>query len=166
MVTGRHVCGPEGHQWSKNTDPSKGETLHQHRGYEGAYIASVFDVVHDHGLRTAMFAGKSKFTLYRDSYDAKHGAADPGQPDHGRNKIDCFVVDNCDSMTRRYLAAMQEKPIQYAFLHYADPDSAGHRKGWGSEAYQEAIRKVDAQLGRIFAMIDGTAKFRGKTTIF
>jgi hypothetical protein len=69
-------------------------------------------------------------------------------------------------MTRRYLAAMQEKPIQYAFLHYADPDSAGHRKGWGSEAYQEAIRKVDAQLGRIFGMIDGTAKFRGKTTIF
>jgi predicted AlkP superfamily pyrophosphatase or phosphodiesterase len=167
IITGRSVMGPEGHQWVRNTDPAQGETLHQHQGHDGPYIASVFDVAHDHGLRTALFAGKTKFSLYRDSYDADHGAADSGQPDHGRNKIDCFVYEkDCDSLTGAYVAAMEEKPFQYSFIHYADPDSAGHSYGWGSDAYQQAIRKVDAQLGRIFRMIENDPKFRGQTTIF
>ena len=114
-----------------------------------------------------MFAGKTKFSLYRDSYDAKHGAADPGTPDHGRNKLDCFVYEkDCATLTRRFIAAMEEKPFQYSFIHYADPDGAGHREGWGSEAYRAAIRKVDAQLGRIFNMIESNPQFRGNVTIF
>jgi predicted AlkP superfamily pyrophosphatase or phosphodiesterase len=167
MITGRSVRGPEGHHWLKNTDPSRGETLHRHKGHDGPYLAGVFDVVHDHGLRTAMFAGKTKFSLFRDSYDAHHGAADSGQPDHGRNKIDCYVYEkDCELLTSRYVAAMEEKPFQYSFLHYADPDSAGHPYGWGSGAYRQAIRKVDAQLGRIFRMIENSPKFRGQTMIF
>lgn len=167
MITGRSVLGPEGHHWLKNTDPSWGETLHQHKGHDGPYLASIFDVAHDHGLRTAMFAGKTKFSLYRDSYDAAHGAPDLGQLDHGRNKIDCFVYEKyCESLTSRYIAAMKQNPFQYSFIHYADPDSAGHPYGWGSDAYQQAIRKVDAELGRIFRVIETSPKFRGTTTVF
>ncbi len=167
MMTGRSVKGPGGHHYTKNTDPPRGETLHNQKQHDGTYIASVFDVAHDHGLRTALMCGKTKFSLYRDSYDAEHGAACAGKPDYGRNKIDCFVYDkDCGSMTAKFIAAMQAQPFQYAFLHYADPDAAGHAHGWGSDAYQEAIRRVDAQLGRIFQLLDNSPEFRGRTTIF
>ncbi len=167
MMTGRSVKGPGGHDWTKNTDPSRGETLHNQKRHDGTYIASVFDVAHDHGLRTVLMSGKTKFSLYRDSYDAAHGAACAGKPNYGRNKIDCFVYDkSCESMTTRFVAAMKEKPFQYAFLHYADPDAVGHAHGWGSDAYQQAIRKVDAQLGRLFQLIECSGQLRGKTTIF
>jgi hypothetical protein len=167
MMTGRSVLGLGGHHYTKNTDPPHGETLHNQNQHDGTYIASVFDVMHDHGLRTALMTGKTKFSLYRDSYDAGHGAPCIGKPDYGRNKIDCFVYDEkCESMTTKFIAAMQEQPFQYAFLHYADPDLAGHALGWGSGAYQQAIRKVDAQLGRLFQMIESSPELRTKTTIF
>ena len=167
MVTARHVKGPAGHQWTWNTDPRKGETLHKHKGYDGPYLASVFDVAHDHGLRTCMFAGKTKFSLYRDSYDAEHGAPDAGTPDHGPAKLDKYEYDkDCRAMTQAFIAAMKADPFQYSFLHYADPDTVGHQHGWGSPEQRQAIRDVDAQLAEIFAMIDGDARFRGATTIF
>ena len=164
MVTGLYVLGPGGHHWTKNTDPSKGETLHNNRNHDGSYIVSVFDLAHDHGLRTAMMAGKTKFSLYRDSYDAQHGGENAT---HGRNKIDLYIYDkDCVSMTDKFIAAMEEKPFNYVFLHYADPDNAGHPFGWGGKEYQAAIRRVDGQLGRIFRMIDSHPEFRGTTTVF
>jgi predicted AlkP superfamily pyrophosphatase or phosphodiesterase len=167
MISGRSVKGPGGHHYTKNTDPLRGVTLHNQKQHDGTYIASVFDVAHDHGLRTALMSGKTKFSLYRDSYDAVNGAACTGKPDYGRNKIDCFVYEkNLKSMTTRFVAAMQEKPFQYVFLHYAEPDVSGHKFGWGSNAYQQAVRKIDTQLGRIFQLIDSSPGLRGKTTIF
>ena len=167
MMTGRSVKGPGGHHWTKNTDPSRGETLHDQKHHDGTYIASVFDAAHDHGLRTALMSGKTKFSLFRDSYDAEHGAASAVEPDRGRNKIDRYVYDkDLESMTTSFLAAMQEKPFQYVFLHYAEPDVTGHRHGWGSDAYQQAVRKIDVQLGRIFHQIENNPELRGKTTVF
>ena len=167
MMTARSVKGPGGHHWTKNTDPSRGETLHNQKHHDGTYIASVFDVAHDHGLRTVLMSGKTKFSLYRDSYDAEHGAVSTVAPDCGRNKIDRFVHEkNLESMTTSFLAAMKEKPLAYMFLHYAEPDVSGHKYGWGSDAYQQAVRKVDAQLGRIFQEIESRPELRGKTTIF
>ena len=163
MMTGRSVLGPGGHHWTANTDPPKGKTLHSNLG---SYIASVFDVAHDHGLRTALYSGKHKFSLYAISYDAAHGAPDANVPGHGRNKIDTFVYDkDLASMTRQWVAAMREKPFQFSFIHYADPDSAGHLGGWGGDGYNRAIEQVDVQLGVIFQLIESDPRFQGKTTI-
>jgi len=41
----------------------------------------------------------------------------------------------------------------FLFVHYDDPDGAGHGHGWGSEEYQKAVREADAALGRIVAAI-------------
>src|SRR5262249_47414334 len=101
-------------------------------------------------------------SLYRDSYDAEHGAPDAGSPDHGRKKLDKFIYDkDCRSMTETFAAAMKEKPYDYSFIHYADPDTAGHKYGWGSAEYKQAIRNVDAQLGALFTLIDGEPNLRG-----
>jgi predicted AlkP superfamily pyrophosphatase or phosphodiesterase len=163
MVTGRGVLGPDGHRWTKNSDPPRGMTLHSNRGF---YVASVLDVAHDHGLRTGLYAGKRKFSLYAVSYDARHGAADLFSPDHGRNKLDVYVYDKkLPSLVSRFVAAMRVRPMNYSLVHFADTDSVGHLRGWGSAAYNQAIREADVQLGRIFDLVDNDPRLFGKTTI-
>lgn len=54
MLTGRPVHGPAGHDWVLNDEAPKGVTLHSNHG---AYVPSIFDVAHDRGVRTALFAG-------------------------------------------------------------------------------------------------------------
>ena len=61
-----------GHNWTINTDPGD-KTMHSNRH---DYVKSTFDVAHDNGLRTCMFASKSKFVLYDQSYDDRNGAPD------------------------------------------------------------------------------------------
>lgn len=128
QLTGRAVLGVAGHNWTTNTNPASGQTIHSNKG---SYVASVFDVVHDNGLRTAMYSGKTKFSLYDISYDAAHGAADTIGVDNGRDKIDTFVYNkNSAALTATFIADMQSNPFNFAFIHYADPDVAGHGSGW------------------------------------
>ncbi len=169
MVTGRPVMDKAakptaivGHHWIINTDPGT-RNLH---GNSHDYVKSAFDVAHDNGLRTAMFASKSKFVLYDQSYDAANGAPDTTGPDNGRDKIDLYVKDG-DSvkMTDRFIAEMKSNPFQYVFVHFHDADTAGHAKKWGSEAYHEAIKAVDGYLGRILELVTTDEKLKGKTAI-
>ena len=52
----------------------RGGTLHNKGNQNLDYIASVFDVVHDAGMSTALYAAKSKFELYDNSYNENNGA--------------------------------------------------------------------------------------------
>ncbi|MEX2112678.1 MAG: alkaline phosphatase family protein [Pirellulales bacterium] len=151
-----------GHVWTINSDPGD-RTLHNSRL---DYVASSFDVAHDNGLRTALLASKSKFVLYDQSYDARNGAADTTGEDNGRDKIDLYVKDgNTAAMTDRFIEEMKSQPFNYTFLHYADTDSKGHAKGWGSPEYMEAVVHVDGQLARIVELVTTDERFKGKTTI-
>ena len=137
MVTGRPVRDRGeivGHQWTLNTDPGE-RTLHSNRH---DYVASAFDVAHDAGLRTAMFASKSKFSLYDQSYDQRAGDPDKTGEDNGRDKIDLYVRAGCDEMVDRFISEMKAEPFNYSFVHFADTDSAGHSKKWGSPEYNAA----------------------------
>ncbi len=142
MVTGRPVrdkaASPTsilGHDWTINSDPGE-RTLHSNRH---EYVASAFDVAHDHGLRTAMFASKTKFSLYDQSYDERNGAPDKTGEDNGRDKIDLYVRDGSTEMSERFFAEMKANPFNYVFVHFADTDSAGHSKKWGSPEYNAAL---------------------------
>jgi len=169
MVTGRPVkdkaampAAIAGHNWVVNSDP-RDRTIHSSRH---DYVKSAFDVAHDHGLRTAMFASKSKFVLYDQSYDGRSGAPDTTGEDNGRDKIDLYVKDgNSAAMMDRFVEEMKANPFNYVFVHYHDCDSAGHAKTWGSPEYLEALRKVDGYLGRMFELIDGDDRLKGKTAV-
>jgi hypothetical protein len=162
MVTSRGITGPEGHNWASNTDPAKGVTLHSRKG---AYVSSVFDVAHDHGLRTGVWATKSKFALFDVSYDATHGAPDATGVDNGRDKVDVFLCAKSPELQKSFIGTMTTQPCQFAFVHFGDGDGAGHKLGWGSEGYNAAMVQIDGYLGAMMDLIATNPALKGRTVM-
>ena len=163
MLTARHVTTGGGHGWTSNSDPSSTATIHRNKG---AYVASCFDVAHDHGLRTAAYVGKSKFAIINQSYNANSGAPDVTGADNGKGKIDTYRYNsNTGSLTASFIAAMRADPYHLAFLHLRDPDARGHASGWLSSQYFNAVRDMDRLLGNLFDLVENDARFRGNTAI-
>jgi predicted AlkP superfamily pyrophosphatase or phosphodiesterase len=162
-VTGRGVTGSTGHNWTSNSDPAAGQTIHSKKG---SYVASVFDVAHDNGLRTSMYATKTKFSLFDTSYNSINGASDITGIDNGKDKIDTYLYNASSvSINNSFIAAMNSNLFNYSFIHYTDGDTEGHGHGWGSTQYYDAIKAVDGYLGAILTMIDNSSTFAGNTTI-
>lgn len=158
MLTSRGVynggsagaAGP-GHDWSTNpsTIPG-GVTIHTNKG---AYVSSVFDVAHDAGLSTGLFATKLKFSLFGDSYAPK---------------IDTKTITDYDgaTATNAFVSAMSgPTPLKYAFVHLTDPDDIGHDSGWGSSEYNTAVKQANAYLGTILNTITSNPVLNGHTAI-
>jgi len=166
MLTGRGVDGADGHNYTSNGMPSRRTTLHR---VKDSYVSSVFDVVHDNGLTTALFAGKPKFILYEQSYNVAHGAPDLTGDDDGRDKIDTFVIDEDSGLlVAMYMGAMMYAPFNYTLLHLRDPDTAGHGEDWDlaqDSEYLAAVSRVDGLLGIIIDGIENDPKLNDNTTI-
>lgn len=161
QLTGRSVLGPYGHNVSFNDDP--GTTLEY---VNGQYISGVFDVVHDHGLKTAMYASKTKFDFFDRSWNEENGAPDVTGEDNGRDKIDTYINNSdTDALVDSFVAHLNPSPHEYIFIHFVDPDDVGHDFGWESVAYYEAVMKVDTLLGRIYDAVEGNELLAGKTAI-
>lgn len=167
MITGRFVEGEAGHHWKKNDEADADETLAKNRG---AYVAGIFDVAHDRGLATALYAGKPKFALYDQTWDAHDGALDDIAPDDGRDKLDLFVCEpKTDALMARFLPALAATSKRtLSFLHFATTDLTAHASGWdvtpGSK-YMQAVQRVDGALAQILDTIESTDALRGKTAI-
>jgi predicted AlkP superfamily pyrophosphatase or phosphodiesterase len=41
----------------------------------------------------------------------------------------------------------------FVFFHFRGPDSAGHSSGWGNAGWDDAVKKVDRYLIKIFEMV-------------
>ena len=179
MLTGRPVLQPAGqpntvhHGYIWNVDPAPTTTLHNSGGNPNVtYFASVFDVVHDAGLSTALYASKSKFVLYDRSWDGAHGAPDEVPPDNGSDKIDGYVnlwsattPPTAAPMHAALIANMSASPVRYCFVHYQDLDAIGHLNGWGSSAWQNGVRVVDGYLRDIFSLVETQPQLAGRTTV-
>ena len=166
QLTGRGVVGARGHNWTVNVDPAPGVTLHSNKG---SYIASVFDVAHDHGLRTGAWVSKTKFSLFDTSYDADHGAPDVTGEDDGRDKIDTFFYEEgTDEVVARFIADSRAEPYHYAFIHLRDPDATGHWLTWSvrtGSRYMQAVRRADARIGEIMDFIESDPRLAGHTAL-
>ena len=148
MVTGRPVLGPDGHGVTVNEDD--GSTVH---ASAGQYVASVFDVVHDHGGSTAIYSSKDKLDLLDRSWNADHGAPDRVGADDGRDKIDRYWLDNERDNVSRLISRLRTAPDDLSFVHLAEPDTAGHASGFMSSAYLDGVRAADRQIGRILSAV-------------
>ena len=161
QYTSRPVLGPWGHQVSFNTD--NGSTIHQ---AAGAYVTSVFDVVHDNGGRTAVYAGKSKFDFYDRSWNAANGAPDTTGIDNGRDKIDVYRQGAPSSLLTPFLAELQTATdLEYVFFHIRTPDEVGHRSGWASTAYVQGTTDADGILASVVDFVQADADLATTTAI-
>ncbi len=177
MVTGRPaVAAPElpsdaHHGVEYNYDPGGEVTIHDSNPNLG-YAASVFDEVHDRGGYTALYAGKSKFDLLRRSYSAPYSRPDVIGEDDGPDKVDDFgVAYDVEELVPAFLEAVAEGVLSrpggknFAMLHYANTDVAGHSLGWGSPEYLEAVLLADEVIGQVLSFITSTPQLKNTAVI-
>ncbi|MCG8449382.1 MAG: alkaline phosphatase family protein [Pirellulales bacterium] len=180
ILTSRPVSQPSGapntthHGYTSNDTPSPTQTIHNSGNPSLSYAASAFDVAHDNGLSTALYASKTKFVLFDQSYDSTNGALDTTGADNGRDKIDTYLQKStfvpgshptAAQMQADYLTDMATSEYDYTFLHYIDPDSAGHRWGWGSAGWNTSVQDVDGYLGGLFNLVETDPGLLNDTTI-
>jgi hypothetical protein len=162
MLTGRRIDDRRGgHGVSYNTDKSS-RTVHK---AAGRYVASVFDVVHDRGGRTALFTTKRKFALFQRTWNSK-GRADRVGRNHGRAKIDRFTVDSDDTrLVAQANTYLRARPGTFVFLHISLPDETGHDHGFMSERYLAAVKGTDRLLGSVLNTIAARPALRRETLV-
>ncbi len=164
-MTGRGIYGVSGngHAWTSNSDPSPSQTIHSNKG---SYVPSIFDVAHDHGLQTAVYATKTKFSLFDTSYNTVNGAPDTTGPDNGRDKLDFYqYFASSASLTTQFITNMTASPANFALLHFTEGDTYGHSNGWGSTAYNNALIAIDGYLGQLFNFVTANPSLLDTTNI-
>ena len=145
MLTG---LGPDKHQvlWN-NYEPIRGKVK----------VPTIFSLAKkaDPGLSTALFAGKVKFRHLwlpdsLDRFDFKGIVED--KPVAGTEEIE-KSVNPSQAVAKSAADYIVEKKPQLCFIHFADPDSAGHKSGWGSPEQKEAFKVSDQALSQIVKAI-------------
>ena len=173
MLTGRPVSAVEGmpetthHGYGLNSFPTPEQTLHNTGNPALDYVVSAFDVAHDLGLKTCLYAGKTKFILYEQSYNDANGAPDVIGEDNGRDKIDISQITDYYSppLIDALLEQLKSQPCHLTFLHIVDTDSRGHALVWGGEGWLQALRQVDAWVGAVHDVLMTDERLRGRSAL-
>jgi arylsulfatase A-like enzyme len=100
---------------------------------------TMFSVAHQAGLPTYMFVGKAKL---------KHLL---GKPSDAQLKV---VGGGCRRLIKEAQPQLQQMKRGVLFMHFADPDSAGHRTGWMTDPYVAAVHDADACLENVMETIE------------
>lgn len=109
---------------------------------------TIFDVARSAGLRIGCFIGKSKLGFLCPEAEA----------DVWRHTGDV------SELAEAAAAAIADDDLQLVFIHFREPDGAGHADGWMSEPYLAAVREVDAAIGVVLDAVDA-AGIRDETAI-
>ena len=148
MVTGRRIeAATGGHGVTWNDDRPTPSTVQAAAGHD---VGSVFTAVDAAGGSTALFAAKTKFSLWQRSW-----------PD----AIDRATINENNSALVDQLVADLDQDRDFRFLHLSPPDVAGHAHGWMSKPYLRAVRQSDALVGRVVKAVNADPARRAGTTI-
>ncbi|GAA1923438.1 alkaline phosphatase family protein [Nocardioides hwasunensis] len=148
MVTGRRIdAATGGHGVTWNDDRPTPSTVQAAAGHD---VASVFSAVDAAGGSTALFAAKTKFSLWQRSW-----------PD----AIDRTTIDLDNSRLVTQLIKDLDVDRDFRFLHLSLPDNAGHKSGWMSKPYLRAVRRSDALVGRVVKAVNADPARKAGTTI-
>jgi predicted AlkP superfamily pyrophosphatase or phosphodiesterase len=114
----------------------------KHRGQ--IELPTIFQIAREHGLSTAMFVGKQKLWHIAPTASVDH---------YEKPGFLCHVV------AARAAAYYEAQLPDLMFVHFADPDNAGHAQGWMSPPYIAAVSESDRCLRTMLDALDhsGTA---------
>lgn len=132
MLTGEDV-DHHGITWNDNETDVHGTVA----------VPTVFGLARAHGFRTAAFFSKGKF-----NHLEVPGSLDYAQAPTGNGK---WSADRTAGDVEKYLAAHGPNLL---FVHFGEPDYAGHRWGWMSWTYGRAVKKADEGVARVLAAAD------------
>lgn len=105
---------------------------------------TMFGVAREAGYRTAAFFSKPKF-----QHLMAPGTLDYAQaPEKGR-----WYAGYTAESVEQYLD--RERP-NLLFVHFGEPDYAGHTIGWGTFVYRWAVRRADGAVARVIRQADRT----------
>lgn len=111
---------------------------------EGVELPTIFGVARAHGYRTAAFFSKAKF----------HALQQPGSLDYSQAPGGWFGRWSSDRTARDVEAHLAVASPNILFVHFSDPDRAGHSGGWMSDAYGRAVARTDAAVARVLVAAD------------
>lgn len=163
MLTGRRVKATKnGHGVVRDADDTGGTVATA----SGRYVSSVFDLVHNFDLSTALYATQPDLSLVDRSWDGVNGGADPYGADNGRDKIDRFVLANRDErLVDKLIRSLVEEPAEFTFAELSALGETGRAEGWNSPAYAARLRDVDVMLGKILTTIELTPALADSTLV-
>ncbi len=132
--------------------------------YRSGHIAypTVFSMAKRAGLSTAMFFSKFSLIYLADptKIDTVFGPVPeqresrelvtPIAEDTGRSAPNDITPER---LAEAFAEAWQRRPYALSFAHIREPDRAGHRDGWMSPQYLEAVRTADRAVASIVATV-------------
>ena len=132
MLTGEDV-DEHGIAWNTNETRDHGHVA----------VPTVFALARAHGFQTAAFFSKGKF-----NHLEVPGSLDYSQAPDGDGK---WTAERTARDVDHYLE--RERP-NLLFVHFGEPDYAGHKFGWMSWFYGRGVRAADAGVQRVLAAAD------------
>jgi len=120
--------------------PKHGITWNDWRPEKGSLtVPTIFALARARKMTTALFAGKEKFIHLNV----------PGA-------LDTFSVPSYSAKKVAQVAAAHIETVKpnLCFVHFADPDGAGHASGWGSREQIAAFADSDAALKTVLTAIE------------
>lgn len=149
MVTGRRVeAATGGHGVTWNDDRRRPATV---QAAAGERVESVFTQVAAAGGSTALFASKTKFSLWKRSW--------PLSIDKTRIRLDNTAL------ARAVRRDVRDHDRAFRFVHLSLPDAVGHDRGFMSRPYLRAVRQVDALVGVIVDAVTADPVLDASTAI-
>jgi predicted AlkP superfamily pyrophosphatase or phosphodiesterase len=98
---------------------------------------TIFTLAKKEGFSTAMFVGKDKLTFI----------AVPKSID--KLEVVEYSPASVKEISNSFISYMKENTPGITLIHFPEPDIPGHKNGWMSEEYLNALQRVDTELGNI-----------------
>jgi Type I phosphodiesterase / nucleotide pyrophosphatase len=138
MVTGRRIeASTGGHGVVWNDDRKRPATVQSAAGHA---VGSVFTVVDGADGDPALFASKTKFSLWKRSWP--------------RALKGDTRIDERNGVLVKALVSDLAVDRSFRMLHLSLPDAAGHDHGFMSPRYLTAVRRADRLVGRVLRAVD------------
>ncbi|MDO7867458.1 alkaline phosphatase family protein [Nocardioides jiangxiensis] len=144
-------------------DSTTATTVHQ---TAGRYVTSLMSLVHDRGMSTALFTSDPRAAILDRSWNATYGAPDTTWTDNGRDKISAFhSIPKPADLSRALYRNLSGTPATFTYAQLAAADDVGHRYGFESQQYADAVVRVAKQVDAVIDVVRSNPVLRDRTLL-